>query len=240
MRFTVKSTSQKTLHRAAIQSRPLAGPLALLALMLSISSFSLSCAKEHTSEELQAAKSIGLSAEDLGTIKSLSKGSIALLASLGPQYRNAEGIAIELSFTASIPAAARLGSLYRAKGYQVFLARQRYNLDGQKNVLAIIRSADPMDVLRVQGTNYLERGLSTEDLIQNLNNLQAEFNTSFTISGAESSWAELSIRALPQDLQGFVNALCQLSPELLNDGSGRIEDIQAQIEKNKKITLFFY
>lgn len=207
-------------------------PLALLLLA--------SCNGKIDQTTITAGEAISLSVKDLQTISEITRSTLTPLSSLEKKYVGAEGLAIEIPFDAAEDAGKKLRELYSPKGYQIFLARSNFGDNTKPNTLALIKSDDPYDILRIQQTNFIDNGLTTEKLIGTFKKLEETYQFRFTFLAAESSWVEAAFSTVPAPLDAFIQELVLLSPELLNDGSGKIEDIHLAIKNNKKIYLFFY
>lgn len=209
-------------------------------LLLLVSFLLISCSGQGGTKEMQAAKKLGLKKKDVRIIEEISGEHIGTLDKLNKPYAGREGITIPVTFNQTGRVNKELREIFREKGYLVFLAEQYYERDNKKNVLVMIKSTDTYDILRLQNTNYLEKNIPNSQLIEVLQFLEKKYTFTFEFTGAEISWLTAEVSRVPSPIEDFTRDITILSPELLNDGTGRIEDIQAAIADTKKVYLFFY
>ncbi|MBN2441316.1 MAG: DUF4253 domain-containing protein [Spirochaetales bacterium] len=204
-----------------------------------ISLILISCAV-ISKDEMNLCKAMGLGKTDVIYIKKMTDEKITELIINSPymENNNVKGINIYTSFDKTDETRRLLSSRFKERGYLVFLAGEFYNYDNRKNVLGIIQSNDQYDIIRIQKTADTERDITTLMIIERLK--KWEQICRFTITGAGSYWIKARFIEKPADMKEFSHEITDFCPELLNDGTGKIEDLIAGMERDNSFYLIFY
>ncbi len=105
-----------------------------------------------------------------------------------------------------------LKSALHGKGYTVFRSEQ--NFGHMPDVIAIIKSDDPFDILRCKGTEAANYGLDNESLISTLRSWQAE--TPFDIIGADYDWVEARFSRPPANWLAMAEKVYDFCPDVVD------------------------
>ncbi|WCN39626.1 DUF4253 domain-containing protein [Aneurinibacillus uraniidurans] len=103
--------------------------------------------------------------------------------------------------------------------------------------IVVGKGDDPFDILRIARTDAINYGMKTEDLIKKLRNLVKD--NKIDIIAAETDTVELELVDMPYDLHAFCQELYSLCPDIVDQGIGSIEDLEASMRKDKKIYLWW-
>jgi len=204
----------------------------IIILIISIISSCASISKN----ELNYGKAAGLEKKDLTFIKNITKDKIeefiinkSLL--INPEIR---GIIVYESYEKTENVQEILNDYFNDKGYLVLLTGQYNNYKNKKNNLAIIKTDDQYDIIRIQNTGKGRKNMTPEKIIEKLKEWEKKFQ--FEITGAQAYRVKAKFINKPSDINKFAEELTLFCPELLNDGSGKINDLI----KNMEITNSFY
>ncbi len=188
-----------------------------------------------TAAELELCTSMGLTAREASFIKEVSKSGIERIPTTGDS--SIGGIRVYVDFRNTDIARTALRKFFVNSEYRVFLSKQYNDAPGRKNTLSIIRSRDKYDILRLQKTFDSRDRRTTEAIIGRLKKWEELFE--LEITGADEYWVEAEFVTLPPDIKAFVLELTEYCTELLNDGTGRIEDLVRDIQSKNGFYLFF-
>lgn len=192
----------------------------------------LSCGK-LTNDEISFGKAAGLQKEDLLSIKDATKSEIDKINATGDTIK---GIKVSVPFDRTEILRKELSAMLKPKGYQVFIAGY-FNDPGRNNIIGIIKSGDQFDIVRVQKTKSNKKKHSTEDIINRLIIWNKDFT--FEITRAGDFWIDANFITKPADMKKFALELTKFCPEILNDGTGKIEDIINGMNSSNTFNMIF-
>jgi hypothetical protein len=201
-------------------------------LFLILSSGIFSCGK-ITDTEASLGKEAGLKEEDLLFIKDVTKSEIDKISTPGDTIK---GIKVSVPYDKTGNARKELRAVFKPKGYQVFIAGF-FNDPGRNNIIGIIRSGDQFDIVRVQKTKPSRKKYSTEDIVNRLIDWNKDFK--FEITRAGEFWIDANFITKPADMNKFARELTKFCPEILNDGTGKIEDVINGMISSNSFSMIF-
>lgn len=91
-------------------------------------------------------------------------------------------------------------------------------------------NADPFILIRSARTGAPNFGLNTKDIIARLTEWQKL--CSFEITGAERDTVEIKFNTLPQDMDAFVAGLYEFCPDLVDQGTGCVQEMIEAMEES--------
>jgi hypothetical protein len=201
-----------------------------------ISSLLITSCSNVSNKELKFGKTIGLNEKDLIFIKKTTGLGIDEFVF---KNSNTKGLKVFVEFDSTQKNRESLSKYFKPKGYLVFLSGQYYNRKGTKNFLTIIKSSDQFDIVKFQGTidSNKKRPKTNEVIIEQLKKWENDFK--FEIAGAEIYYIEAKFITKPSNMNKFADELTKFCPELLNDGTGKIEDLISDMNKNNSFYMLF-
>lgn len=119
--------------------------------------------------------------------------------------------------------------------YMAFVVEMNEGLKIDK--IGIIKGTDPYEILRIMHTDGDDYDISNQDVIDRLK--EWERNSPFDILGADSDWVELEFKALPKDLKAFSEEVYDFCPDAVNQGPGSTVELAKEIQKTKKLFLWW-
>ena len=95
------------------------------------------------------------------------------------------------------------------RGYQTFVSDQTYN---EKNhvTISIVKAQNKYNVLRLQQTNGINYGISTDSLITMLMSFETKYP--FEIVGADFDWCELRLKNDPDNWVDLAREVLKICP----------------------------
>lgn len=133
-------------------------------------------------------------------------------------------------------AVIELSPQVKEHGYQVFAS----DLNRQEKLsVLLIKSTDIYDALRMQQTNAINYDMDTPELIDKLNEWKSQY--SFTITQVDFDFLELYFHELPTGAKfdEFVDDIYDFCPDIVEQGSGSIEELANEIRETNKVLLWW-
>jgi hypothetical protein len=192
----------------------------------------ISCGK-LTNKEISFGKAAGLNKKDLLYIKNATDSKID---DFNTKNETIKGIKVSVPFDKTESLRKYLNDTFKSKGYQVFIAGY-FNDPNRNNILGIIKSTDQFDIVRVQKIESNKKKHSTEDIVKRLISWDKEFK--FEITRAGDYWIDANFITKPADMNKFARELTKFCPEILNDGTGKIEDVINGMNSSNSFNMIF-
>jgi hypothetical protein len=103
--------------------------------------------------------------------------------------------------------------------------------------LVVIISNDQLDILRAAGSDGVNFGLTTEEIIAKLK--VWDQNYGIDIWQAETDTIQLTFKNLPTDLDAFSREVYTFCPDIVDQGSGNINEIGDYLKQSNAICLWW-
>ncbi|MEM9674381.1 MAG: DUF4253 domain-containing protein [Bacteroidota bacterium] len=129
----------------------------------------------------------------------------------------------------------KIRSKVEKKGYRLFLCDGN-NL-GDKNKIAIIRCNDEFTPLVYMQTNGINHGVETYELISHLDSLNETLD--LKLIGTDFDWCEFEIRKDPNDWHQLAEKLYEFCPGFVEQRTGDIRTLEAEIKEHKRLYYWF-
>ncbi|WP_068614579.1 DUF4253 domain-containing protein [Paenibacillus tuaregi] len=189
--------------------------------------------------EKELSNKIGLSHEFAVTLKSYSKNGLQPLAL--PEFEGPtpsfSGISIKLSEQEANKLITQQRKQFSNKGFLLFRSEMNFNFNSAPDEVSVIKSTDQFDILRYSGTNGYNYDISPTDVINKLKEWEKRFP--FHIVGADSDWVQAEFNNTETDLKDLANEIYEFCPDMVEQGTGTIEALEAEMERNKGFYLWW-
>jgi len=148
-------------------------------------------------------------------------------------------VAAGISFQATESRALQLVKKFRTRanklGYQIYVQELGYGYQADR--VAIFKSADKFDTLRLRQTFAYDHGLSTEIIIQRLDSWDRQLGVE--IIGAGYNWVWVHFDSLPENLGSFGKEILHFCPDVLLFKSGSIDQLVVDLKNDQGVYLFW-
>lgn len=124
-------------------------------------------------------------------------------------------------------------------GYVAFVGTTN-NLDNPSLKVAEIVVApgqDQFDIIRLAATDAVNYDMTTDQIIAELK--QWDSQVGIDIWQAETDTVQLKLKSLPRDLPSFSRKLYNFCPDIVDQGVGDVESLQASIKQEHAIVLWW-
>jgi hypothetical protein len=211
-------------------------PTFLVLLLLSSVSAGTIKALALSDQEKALARTIGFPNEVLLTAKRTG-GTIERLTGIDAEGNEAPISGISLTTTAekAMPTIKRLRPQLNPMGYEVYYLERNYGHKPDR--LAIIKTRDKYDILRVRWTNGVNYDIDNKGVIKKIKEWDARYGLDFI--GADFDWFEAEFKTLPKNMKAFAKEVYEFCPDVVDQGSGSVEALAKEMEKTRTLFLWW-
>jgi hypothetical protein len=103
--------------------------------------------------------------------------------------------------------------------------------------IVVAKGGSQFDILRVARSDAINYGMETEALIEKLTEYDRQYG--IDILHAETNTIEFALSRLPHDLTAFCQDLYEFCPDIVDQGTGTVEDLEAEIRDNEVVYLWW-
>ncbi|RFB11406.1 DUF4253 domain-containing protein [Bacillus sp. HNG] len=200
--------------------------------------------KKHKNEiNDEMVKELGFIQEVLNIIKQVSNNNLQPLK-INDLY-NEDGITtIGISFMTLEEEAEKLVVELQSKikhlGYYAFMNERNF-IKGNKSKcrIGVLKGNEQFELLKILQTNGDNYDISNDDVISKLKQWNNRFP--FSIIGADFDWIEAEFLVAPSDqhIQSFAKEMYEFCPDIVEQGTGNIEELIEEIKETKKFYLWW-
>lgn len=121
-------------------------------------------------------------------------------------------------------------------GAGVIVFQSEQNFGPRPDRLAVLRTRDPLDAVRVMGTRGVNHGIDTDSIISRLRDWDVRYGLG--IIGAGRDWVEADLTVLDEvdRLAAEVFAFC---PDVVEQGTGTVEALADEMRRRRKLYLWW-
>ncbi|NKE06542.1 DUF4253 domain-containing protein [Mesobacillus selenatarsenatis] len=129
--------------------------------------------------------------------------------------------------------ALKLREELKAINYLAFIC------DSNREKVAMIPGSDQFEILKIQQTNGDNYEISNRSVISKLKEYYRSYP--FTIIDADYDWVEVEFEVLPngKELKAFAREIAEFCPDLVEQGTGSINDLMEEIKGTRKLSLWW-
>lgn len=103
--------------------------------------------------------------------------------------------------------------------------------------LVIAPGLDQFDIVRLAGTDGVNHGLSTEDIVSELRLWDSEFG--IDIVGAETDTLDIRFKSAPPDVEKFAQRVYHFCPDIVHQDLGSVVALAAKMRDDQGVTLWW-
>ncbi len=218
-------------------TRRFIGPL--LAVIFCLAAGSLGCEKQPaTLSEREKALAVRTGLEEFVLLEAKRFGKKpAQLKGIDQEFRETErpGITVEVSRKKAVEAVKTLRAAIGPNGYLAYYAEQHFGIEPDK--IAVIRSDDPFEMLRVRHTNGINYEIENEAVIAKLKEWDERFG--LNLIGADFDWVEAEFRTRPDDMAAFAKEVYEFCPDVVDQGVGTVEALADEMRRTNTLYLWW-
>jgi len=122
---------------------------------------------------------------------------------------------------------------FAQSGYQIFLLERGYDYIPDR--VAVIKSRDPFDIIRVRKTFAYTRDLDYKQIILRLKTWDVQYGLRLT--GAGYNWVMADLKRMPEDVNAFAREVVAVCPDVLLFKSVTVDQLAIDIKKDNGFFL---
>ena len=123
----------------------------------------------------------------------------------------------------------------KAKGYRIFLSEMHFGYSPDQ--VAIIKTRDQFDILRVKQTDAANYGLDNNAVITQLKKWHELYP--FEITGADLDWVEAEFIQQPKDMLQFAKEVYKFCPDVVEQGTETVERLAREMKNSNTLYLWW-
>ncbi|MDR4885989.1 DUF4253 domain-containing protein [Fredinandcohnia sp. QZ13] len=200
--------------------------------------------KKHKNEiNDEMLKEPGFTQEVLNIIKQVSNNNLQPLK-INDLYKDDRIATVGISFMTFEEEAEKLVVELQSKikhlGYYAFMNERNF-IKGNKSKcrIGVLKGTDQFELLKILQTNGDNYDISNDDVISKLKQWNKRYP--FSIIGADFDWIEAKFKVLPSDqhIKSFAKEMYEFCPDIVEQGTGSIEELIEEIKDTKKLFLWW-
>lgn len=135
------------------------------------------------------------------------------------ELKEVDAVAVAVSRERVGPIIGELQPHLLPRGYRAFWTVM-YNENGSQRdeVVAVLKSLDESQIIRLQRTNGWNYGVSTDAILEKIDTWRAQCE--FQIVGASRDWVAIEFATLPQEICAFAEEIYEFCPDTVEQGVG--------------------
>jgi hypothetical protein len=145
------------------------------------------------------------------------------------------GLSFNVSEENSLDVLAALHDKYKPKGYLIYVSES--NSGYGPDEITVLKTDDMFDALRFEGTNGINHDIFTEDIIEKLTTWDGQFG--LDIFAANFDLVQAHYLKLPSELPAHAEETYAFCPDVVDQGTGSVEELQEQIRKSRQLYLWW-
>lgn len=197
--------------------------------------------KNEINDEMD--KKLGFTQEVLDIIKQVANNSIQPLK-ISDLYNEDIITKVGISFVTFEEKAeeivVELQSKIKQLGYLAFINERNFIQSGKSKCrIGVLKESNQFQLLKILQTNGENYYISNDDVILKLKQWNNRYP--FSIIGADFDWIGAKFTVLPsnQDLQSFAQEVYEFCPDIVEQGTGSIEELIEEIKETQKLFLWW-
>lgn len=103
--------------------------------------------------------------------------------------------------------------------------------------LVVADGTSQFDILRVAASDAVNYGMGTEDLIKELAEWDRQFGIDVVL--AETDTILLRFKTMPKDIHAFAKRLYKFCPDIVDQGTGSVAELEKEIQTTKSVFLWW-
>ncbi len=206
-----------------------------------ISTF-FSCGQNLTEQEKSLCKSLDIDEDIAIEIKTVSKSVIEQLPQIN-EYGEVleekfEGICTKVptvNYMVSpqiLDFVSKNKSKFQEKNYNLFVFDS-----GENNYLAVIKEKSDTEILKWRQTNGINYDIDNDSIISKLQ--EWELKRNFILLGTGMDWLQIQFTSQISDLDEFAKEVYEFCPDIVDQGTGDIEELAVEMKKTNGVFLWW-
>lgn len=148
-----------------------------------------------------------------------------------------EGIMFEASSSDASSLCDQYWKRFNDKGHSIYVFEQNFGIDNEKDKVAIVNTADKYEILRETATDGINYDIDNDSVISIIKTFDAKYE--LTLTGAGLDWCQFSIGKEPTNWNVMAKEVYEVCPDVVDQGTGTVEDLAKELEEFKTLYLWW-
>lgn len=148
-----------------------------------------------------------------------------------------EGIMFEATSGQASAFCDEYGDAFNEKGHTIYVFEQNFGLDNEKDKVAIVNTADKYQILRETATDGINYDIDNDSVISIIKTFDTKYD--LTLTGCGLDWCQFNIGKAPSNWEVMAKEVYNVCPDVVEQGTGTIEDLAKELEEFKTLYLWW-
>jgi len=153
---------------------------------------------------------------------------------LNPKKMN--GLIFKETNRKSKPLVLKLKSKLKKVGYTIFLLEEHFNINNQKDIIAIVKTMDKYQILTQLETNGYNYDIDPKELQKIITKFDEKYD--LELIGAAGDWCEFIINKKPDNWMSFAEEVYKICPDVVDQGTGTVKELAKEMKRSNR--LYFW
>jgi hypothetical protein len=189
------------------------------------------------SEEATLVRELGFDESVALQFRLSGSGPLARLTGTNEEFQTYEagGLTVPIGEKKALKTLFRLRETMGSAGYMIFIVERNFGYVPDR--LALIKGSDQFEILRIQGTNGINYDIGNDEVITRLKEWNAIYP--LDIIGAGLDFVEAAFVKAPEDMEAFAGKVYEFCPDVVDQGTGTVKALAAQMRRSGALYLWW-
>ncbi|MCX2743304.1 DUF4253 domain-containing protein [Mangrovivirga sp. M17] len=128
-----------------------------------------------------------------------------------------------------------LQNKFNQNGYFIYVSESNFGYSPDE--ITILKTKDKFDILRFEGTSGINYDIFVEDIIEKLSAWDKQYG--IKIFGAGFDFIEGEYQKIPGDVKEHAQEVYEFCPDIVDQGTGSVEELEKEMENSKYLFLWW-
>lgn len=148
-----------------------------------------------------------------------------------------QGLMYESEMVLAQDLVERYGADCITKGHTMYVYEQNFGLGDDKDKVAIVNTSDKYKILEETATDGINYDIDNDSVISIIRGFDTQLN--LTLTGAGLDWCQFSIGKAPADWDAFAENVYAVCPDVVDQGTGSIEELASEMKRTNTLYLWW-
>lgn len=189
--------------------------------------------------EQQLCANVGIDTAACADIRTAAKTKLTPLPRMSEDGFEGKpvGVRFEVPYQRTDTVLRTLRARVKPRGCVAFVSEQKFGFGGAPDKIAIMKTGDQFDILRVCATSAPNFDIDNAAVIAKLKDWEKRYP--FQITAAACDSATIVFEDVPSDLDAFAKEVYEFCPDIVDQGCGSVDELAKEIRKDRTIPLWW-
>ncbi len=150
---------------------------------------------------------------------------------------NLQGVMFEATSGQAAALCDEYGDDFNTKGHTIYVFEQNFGIDSEKDKVAIVNTSDKYEILRETATDGINYDIDNDSVITIIKTFDAKYD--LILTGCGLDWCQFNIGKAPSDWEMMAKEVYDVCPDVVDQGTGSVEDLAKELEEFKTLYLWW-